>query len=137
MIKIDELIPLINEAFNNNKTFTMPIKGTSMQPLWHTGSLVELDKISSVKPRDILFYQREDGSYVLHRLWKIKNGKYYMIGDHQLILETINPNQCFAKVIAYHTKKGKKKNMNNFTYKLYCFSLRFWFIRRVYIKCLH
>lgn len=136
MLKVEELVPLMEDAFQENRTFTMPIKGTSMQPLWHTGTLVELSPIEHVTLKDILFYRREDGSYVLHRLWKIKDGFYYMIGDHQLILEKINPQQCFAKVIAYYTAKKKRKNMKNLFYKLYCFSLRFWLIRRVYIKCL-
>ena len=32
-ISMQELLPFIEEALNNNKTFTIPITGTSMLPL--------------------------------------------------------------------------------------------------------
>ncbi len=134
MIKVEELFPIMQEAFQNQKTFLMPIKGTSMQPLWHTGDKVELSRIETPKKKDVLFYQRHDGSYVLHRLWKIREDTYFMIGDHQLVLEEISKEQCFAKVVAYYTKKGKRKQLKGFSYRIYCFSLHFRWIRRIYAK---
>lgn len=134
MIKVEELVPIMMEAFEQEKTFIMPIKGSSMQPLWHTGDKVELAKLDTPQKKDILFYQRLDGSYVLHRLWKMKNDTFFMIGDHQLSLEQISRNQCFAKVVAYYTKKGKRKLLKGIGYQLYCFSLRFRLIRRIYAK---
>ncbi len=134
MIKVDDLIPVMQDAFQAQKTFIMPIKGTSMQPLWHTGDKVELAPIENPKKKDILFYERLDGSYVLHRLWKIKPDQYLMIGDHQLVFEPILKEQCFAKVVAYYTKTGKRRQLKGLFYRLYCFSLRFRLIRRIYAK---
>lgn len=134
MIKVEELVPIMMEAFQSKKTFIMPIKGTSMQPLWHTGDKVELAPIMEPRKKDILFYERTDGSYVLHRLWKIEKDTFYMIGDHQVCLEKISSNQCIAKVVAYYTKKGKRKQLKGFLYHLYCLSLHFRLIRRIYAK---
>lgn len=136
MIKVDDLYPLILDAFNNDKTFTMPIKGTSMQPLLKTGMKVELEKIGEVKPNDILFYKRSNGGFVLHRLIEIKDSKYIMSGDHQLDLEEISCDQCFARVKAYYTKKNIKKELRGFKYKLYLISLNFSLVRRLYIRWL-
>lgn len=134
MIKVEELIPVMEEAFHDGKTFIMPIKGMSMQPFLHTGDRVELCKATTLKKKDIVFYERADGSYVLHRLWKIKSNQYFMIGDHQVVLEAVHQEQCFAKVVAYYTKKGKRKQLKGIRYRLYCFSLHFWLIRRIYLK---
>ena len=137
MIKVLELYPLIMEAFSNDKTFSMPIKGTSMQPLLHTNDIVELSKIDKIKKNDIIFYKRVDGSFVLHRVYKIKDSKITMIGDHQLVFEeNVEPSACFAKVVSI-TKNNKKKKLKGFKYGLYVFSLRFFLIRRLYLKCLH
>lgn len=137
MIKVKDLFPLMMDAFAEGKNFLMPIKGTSMMPLWRTGTKVELEKVDSIHKKDILFFKKADDSFVLHRVWKIKGTSIFMIGDHQLSFEEIDASQCFAKVVAYYNTKNKKKYLKGIKYRLYCFSLRFWLVRRLYIRCLH
>ena len=137
MIKVKDLYPLIIEAFKEGKTFTMPINGTSMQPILHKDDLVELSQIDIIKKDDIVFYKRNDDEFVLHRVYKINaDGSYDIIGDHQLIIEKgVKREQIFAKVVSYKVK-GKSKRVSGFFYRLYLLSLKSFFIRRVYIKCL-
>lgn len=136
MIKIDDFYLVMMEAFKDGKSFIMPIKGTSMQPMLHTGDIVELVHAADIKKNDIVFYKRKDDSYVLHRVYKVYDDCLDMIGDHQIIIEqNVGKEQCFAKVISYSTN-GKKKYLKGLKYKLYLFSLRFFIIRRIYIKCL-
>ncbi len=140
MLKVKDIYPLIIETINSGKTFEMPIHGTSMQPLLHTGDLVTLTKITDIKKNDIVFYRRADGSFVLHRVYRANpDGTYTMIGDHQIVLENgIKKEQCFAKALAYKKQnKSKKSFLKGFRYSLYLLLLKSFFIRRVMIKCLH
>ena len=73
MIKVEKFYPLILEAFNENKTFSFPVKGSSMRPLLKNDDVVTICKIDTYKVGDILFFRRDDGAFVLHRLRKIKN----------------------------------------------------------------
>lgn len=134
MIKVNDFYDTMLEAFANNKMFVFPIKGSSMQPLFHTGTKVMLGKIDKLKKNDIVFYKRPDGAFVLHRVVKIlKNHQLKMIGDHQLNYEIINEESAFAKVYGYY-KNDKLKKLKGIGYRIYCFSLKFRILRRIYAK---
>ncbi len=138
MIKVEKFYPLMLEAFNEEKTFTFPINGTSMQPLLHTNDLVTLEKITSIKKGDIIFYLRDNGQFVLHRVRKITKDSLIFVGDHQIKLEkNIRFNQCIGKVISYEkVGKGKKNNLNSFRYNLYKYLVRIKLFRFICGKLL-
>ncbi len=121
MIKVEKFFPLMLEAFAEDKTFTFPINGTSMQPLLHTNDLVTLEKISLIKKGDIIFYLRDNGQFVLHRVRKVNKDSLIFVGDHQTKLEkNVRFNQCIGKAISYEkVGKGRKYNLNSFKYSLY------------------
>ena len=75
MNSISQIVEVMNVAFEKNLKFEMPVNGTSMLPFIHAGDLVTLEKITNckIKKRDVLFYKRDNGQYVLHRVYKIKN----------------------------------------------------------------
>lgn len=131
--RMEDLYPLILEAFDRNLTFTFPIHGTSMIPLLRTGDLVTIKKIDSkLKVGDIILYRRRDNSFVLHRIRKICNNSYTIVGDHQVILERgIIDSQIIGLVISYN-KNNKEYHMNNFRYKLYRFLVKFYITRRIF-----
>ena len=87
----------------------MVISGSSMSPfLIHARDSVWLKKPNRpLKVGDIVFYQRESGQYVLHRICKIKSDGYYMIGDAQTQIEgPLKREQIFAQ-IGKVERKGK------------------------------
>lgn len=55
MNKIEDLVPLLLDTLNNNKDFTMPVKGTSMLPFINEKNLVTLTKPNNIK-KMILFF---------------------------------------------------------------------------------
>lgn len=137
MTKVEDFYPLLLEAFDNGKTFSFPIRGTSMQPLLHTNDLIVLEKISSLKKGDIVLFRRETGQFVLHRIRKVKDGTYTFVGDHQVKEEPgITKSQCIGKGIAY-IKQGKEKkyNLKGFRYRTYTLFVRFklfrWFCGKI------
>lgn len=132
-MRIEQIHDLMIESFKENKTFSFPINGTSMQPLLHKNDLVELTDKFEIKKNDILFYKRLDNTYVLHRVVKIKGDVLYIVGDHQVKKEIVYENQLIAKAISY-TKKNKKYFFKGIKYKIYLFTLKFYIIRKIYSK---
>ena len=134
MIKVEKFYPLMLEAFNENKTFSFPVRGTSMRPLFKNGDVVTLEKFDgSPKVGDVLFYRRLDLSFVLHRVRKIKNGKLYIVGDHQTPLEEVSYDQVIGKVINYKKiNKDKIYYMKGVKYNLYKFIVKFKIVRFIF-----
>lgn len=60
------------------------ISGVSMLPLLRQGidTVVIEKKGDSLKPNDVVFYKRDSGKFVLHRLLKIKKNGYVIRGDN-------------------------------------------------------
>lgn len=55
----------------------------------------------------MVFYQRENGQFVMHRIWKKKSDGYYMIGDAQTEIEgPLREDQIFAFITKVQ-RKGK------------------------------
>lgn len=134
-MKINDIASLIKPIIDNNKEFRMPIKGTSMIPfLYEKNSEVGLVKPLNLQKGDIVFYKRECGQYVLHRIHKIDKTNFTIIGDHQTILESgIKKDQIIAKVIHCY-KNGQLINTNSMYYK---FKIKIWhnlFIRKIMLR---
>lgn len=79
------------------------ISGNSMIPfLVHRRDTVYLSKVTKPPKRGaVVLYQRESGAYVLHRIYRKRNGLYDLVGDAQQEIETsIRPDQIMAEVKA-------------------------------------
>ena len=79
----------------------VPVTGTSMWPLLSGGeSRVQLVKTGDqpLKRGDIVLYRRNNGTWVLHRIIKVKNENTFLVcGDHQWKLdEQIQKEQILA-----------------------------------------
>jgi len=134
MIKVEKFYPLMLEAFDNNQTFSFPVKGTSMRPLLKNGDIVTLEKFDdNPKVGDILFYRRDNLQFVLHRVRKISNNRLYFVGDHQTGLEKVNYSNIIAKAINYKkANKDKIYDMKGVKYNIYKFLVKFKFVRYIF-----
>ena len=122
MIKMDNLYPLMLEAFKDNLSFTFPVKGTSMRPLLKTDDIVTIKNDNEYKVGDVILYKRLNEQFVFHRIRRInkKKGLYTLVGDHQRKTEKgIRYEQIIAKMISYKKDGGKENNLKGFKYKLY------------------
>jgi len=129
----EELNQLLFVSLKENKEFMMPIHGTSMNPTFYDGDMICLFKPLKIKRLDVIFYQRENKQYVLHRVLKLKKDYLLVIGDNQTELERISYNQVIAKEIGY-VKNNKYKKSNNFGYKLKTFVWSSLLIRKIFFK---
>lgn len=119
-VSLDELYPIIKEKIENDGTVKLPITGTSMLPLlvWGRDS-VELIKADSYKKGDIIFYRRDDGHFVLHRIvGKDENG-YILCGDNQWVKEYKIQDRHIIAVVCSITRKNKQFSVSKFSYKIY------------------
>lgn len=96
--------------------------GTSMLPLLKQGRdffIVEKVHNRQLKKYDVVLYKRQPDSYVLHRIIKIENGKYVIMGDNCINKEYgITDNDIIAVMTGY-IRKGRQHRTSEFFYKLY------------------
>ena len=119
-ISLEELYPAIKESLDTGGRVELPITGTSMLPLLVQGrDTVLIKKADTVKKGDIIFYRRDDGHFVLHRIvGKDANG-YILCGDNQWKKEYGICNRHIIAVVKSINRNGKEINADNFGYRLY------------------
>ena len=88
-IHLSDYEELIREVLASGGEFRLYPHGTSMLPLLRQGiDSVALRSLNRPPAKfDILFYQRSDGSYVLHRVKEVAPEGLIMWGDNQTMLE--------------------------------------------------
>ncbi len=109
--KVDtrEYVSMLRELVNEGHEVRMLIAGNSMSPFMiHQRDSICFHKPDrKLKKGDIVFYQRDDGQYVCHRICKVKDNGYYISGDCQTFLEgPIREDQIFGLITRIH-RKGK------------------------------
>ena len=98
----------------------LPVKGISMYPLIYSGrDYVIIKQTDNYKKYDIVFYTRDDGSYILHRIvGKGKDG-YKLAGDFETQKEPgVKADKILGRV--YTVLRGKRViNVESKGYKFY------------------
>lgn len=123
---LKEYVPLIEEVIESGGEFRLFPRGTSMMPLLRQGkdSVVLVKCENPPKRRDIIFYKRSNGQFVLHRILKrLKDGTYILCGDNQTALEIGITEQMIIAVVSSVYRGEKKVDKNNLFRKAYEF---FW-----------
>lgn len=111
MRKIDtfEYISVLRELVENGHEVSVKISGRSMYPFLRNERDIAFFKAPDRELRvgDIVFYQRANGKYILHRIFRIDDSGLYMLGDGQQRIEgPIAPEQVFA-VVTHIDRDGK------------------------------
>ncbi len=90
------------EVLKEKEFFIINIKGTSMLPLLdEKKDTVKIVRFNQLHKYDVVLYKRSDGTYVLHRIIKIKKDYYLITGDNQAILEIVYPKQIIGLMDGY------------------------------------
>lgn len=101
-------------------------QGYSMYPLFTPGrdfARIEQIPIDLFQKGDVALYRREQGILVLHRICKITNDGFYMVGDNQSEIEgPLSPEQLKGKLIVF-VRKGHIYTVNH---PLYRFQSKLW-----------
>lgn len=98
----------------------LTVTGSSMMPmLYHRRDSVTLvPATGQLKKGDVIFYRRENGQYVLHRIIALSPEGYVCSGDNQAMREPVTREQVLAVVDGF-TRKGKSCKLDGFWYRMY------------------
>lgn len=102
---MEPLLALLEEA----EYVPLVISGGSMMPFLVNGrDTVYLSRITRpLKRGDMVLYRRDNGAYVLHRIYRVEPEGFCLVGDAQTVTEKgIRPEQVLALVSAVR-RKGK------------------------------
>lgn len=98
-----EYVAVLKEMVDQGMEVSMTVSGTSMEPfLIHNQDRIFFQKPKGpIKKGDMVFFQRKTGEYVMHRIMRVRDHRYYLAGDHQTFLEgPIEESRIFAKVVS-------------------------------------
>lgn len=105
-----EYVAVLRELVQEGRKVNMLIAGNSMSPfIIHERDYIFFEKPNrELKKGDPVFYQRDNGQFVMHRICKVnKDHTYDIIGDAHTVIEPgIRRDQIFA-LITQVRRKGK------------------------------
>ena len=116
-----EYVSVLKELVEEGKEVSMLIAGSSMSPfLCHQRDSICFKKPDrELKKGDMVFYQRESGQYVMHRIYKIKPDGYYMVGDAQTEIEGPLKREQIFGLITKVNRKGRWMKSGDFWWKFF------------------
>ena len=119
-------VSTLRELTEQGHEVSLVVSGHSMTPFLADGR----DTIYFRKPDsplavgDMVFFQRTNGLFVMHRICRIRDGRLFLVGDAQTDIEgPVSPSQVFARVTRVR-RKGKLIGPGNFWWE---------FFRRIWI----
>ena len=88
-IDTNEYVSNLKQLIEVGHEVVITVAGWSMEPFLRNAQDRVLIKkpVAPLRSGDIVFYQRETGQFVLHRIYKKKPEGYYLKGDHLLDVE--------------------------------------------------
>ncbi len=121
-VSLEFLGPLIEERLSSGESVEIIVTGNSMFPLFtNERDLVTLVAPKKLKKKQIAFYKRDDGRYILHRIIKVKGKDIYCIGDNQTEIEGPLRSDQFKGVVTKFVRKGKSRSAKGLWHRLYSF----------------
>ena len=136
---IEDIAPLVKSALSEGKSAKLTVTGYSMYPLLRSVSdCVLLEKAEKLKKYDIVLFERDDGTYILHRIIKKKGDVLTIAGDNETKKEyPVMASSCVGKVTAFW-REDKCYSKDVWWHIIY---QRIWFavfpIRKPLVKVYH
>lgn len=127
-LRLEQLMPLIQEKLDNGLSVTFAPRGTSMLPMLRQGlDTVTLSPITAgLRKYDLPLYRRDNGQFVLHRIVAVTD-TLTCIGDNQFELERgVRFDQMIGIVTAF-SRRGRVYSVADIRYRIYC---RVWHYTR-------
>ena len=132
-IHLSDYEELIREVLASGGEFRLYPHGTSMLPLLRQGidsvALRSLDR--PPQKFDILFYKRQDGSFILHRVKEVTNEGIVLWGDNHTMLEYGITEENIIGYAARIFRGETELDCQGFGYRMYLWLWQFKAIRRV------
>ena len=125
----------IEQLLASGTTIKIKPQGYSMYPLFVPGrdeACIDRADFSSLKRGDVILYRRDKSILVLHRIWKITDNSFYMVGDNQTEIEgPLRADQVRGKLTGF-VRNGKFVDVKN---PIYRFLSGLWLFLRPLRPC--
>ena len=120
-ISLNEMAPLIRETLEKNGEVPFISAGRSMLPVIRDrkDAVTLVKPKREIKPGDIVFYQRDNGQFILHRVMFVNSDKYVMRGDNQWDNEYNIRRDQIIGVLKCFERNGKIHNVTDRDYLMY------------------
>lgn len=116
----DQLVALIKERLDSGRVASLTVTGDSMAPLFKDGvTVVSLNKADVVRKYDIVLYQRQNGTTVLHRVVKTDDKHLTMRGDNDIQTEKGVPINAVIGLAFEAETEGKRVRLQGFRHRMY------------------
>lgn len=116
-----EYVDMLRGLVDEGREVSMLVAGGSMSPfLIHYRDTIFFKRPDRPLRRgDMVFYQRDSGQYVMHRIQRVKKDGLYIVGDAQTQIEgPVRPEQVFA-IITKVRRKGKMIQPGDFWWEFF------------------
>ena len=116
-----EYVGMLKELTEEGREVSMLIAGSSMSPfLIHERDMIYFKKPDrELKKGDMVFFQRRNGQFIMHRIWKVRPEGYYIVGDAQTQIEgPVERDQIFARITKVR-RKGKWLEPGDFWWEFF------------------
>ena len=121
IIDTREYVSVLRDLTEEGKEVSLLIAGNSMVPfLVHERDYIYFKKPDTkLKKGDMVFFQRIDGAFIMHRIKKVKSEGYYIVGDAQTTIEgPIRREQILARITKVK-RKGKIVEPGDFWWEFF------------------
>lgn len=138
-VSFEDLYPLILDTVDAGNEFSFIAFGQSMLPTIRNGlDLVTLGPVKdNLCKNDIIFYRRNSGQFVLHRIVRVGEDSFDLCGDNQYCIEKgIHREQIIAKLVRLE-RNGETLSPAALSSRLFCALLplrRFWIHGKSFLK---
>lgn len=121
----------IEKLLSEGRTVRLHPQGYSMYPMFTPGRdeaiIAPLADASGLKRGDVVLYRRDGSILVLHRICKVNETGFYLVGDNQTAVEgPLRAGQMRGVLVAF-IRNGKEISTDNTLYKL---ASRLWLFLR-------
>lgn len=111
----------LETLLRNGNIIRIKPQGYSMYPLFVPGrdeALIEAVRAEHCQKNDVVLYRRASGILVLHRICRITEDGFYLVGDNQWEIEgPLSSSQIIGKLIAF-VRNGKEVSVTHPVYRL-------------------
>lgn len=117
-----QAVPQMEKILASGASCLLTVTGSSMVPFLRHGQdtvVLAPPTPERLKPGRILFFRRETGTYILHRLRRVeKNGSFQVCGDAQRWTERVWRPQVIGVVVAVRRKDGRMVDCGGLSWRL-------------------
>ncbi len=110
----------IENEISQNGYYVFTVSGTSMMPIIRPGrdlAIIESHQ-GRYKLKDTVLFKRDNGVYVLHRIKKVRDNDYIIVGDNSYENEPVRDNQILG-ILTTIKRNDKAIKITDFWYRVY------------------